>query len=371
MASVHRISTAPQLTGGAGRPRHPGMHEPMLRDEAEEDDPLATMMTEMTRALDADGVLVAWHDDGGEPIFLFSDGDCEPASMTEQAMRDCAAEAAVRGAAGSRWLTLDDEQSAGFLTTSIPASGGLVTVTTFFRRIGESTRTRARDGATRLLPLLKPFFHLWSQRRRAMSRVRGLTAAMNKSDLGVVLVNRHGEITFANAGAEALIAQADGLRRTGATLCATKLTDTLRLQAAIEHVIAGIDSGSAPVVALTRRARRPLMVAVVAGDPSPGGATESAAILYLFDPEQDLRPLLEPACKLYGLSPVEAKLACLLADGLCLTAAAERIHVREQTARSYLKQIFLKTDTNRQAELVWLLLKSSIRTAPGCHANLI
>lgn len=372
MATVHRMSAALNFTDGEGRRRNASVHDLMLRSEAEEDDdPLASMMSEMTRTLEADGVLVAWHDDGREPVFLFSDGVCEPMSQAECAMRESAAQAALRGGAGSHWLTLGEDDAAGLLTTSIPASGGLVTVTTIFRRISDTTRMRARDGAARLLPLLKPFFRLWSQRLRVVSRMRGLTAAVNKSDVGVVLVNRHGEITFSNTAAEALVADGDGLRRTGAILGGNKLADTLRLQAAIEHVIAGADGGSAPVVALTRRTRRPLMVAVVAGDLPPAGATDSAAILYVFDPEQDLRPLLQPACKLYGLSPVETKLTCLLADGLCLTAAAERMHVREQTARSYLKQIFLKTDTNRQAELVWLMLKSSVRTAPNCHIGFV
>ena len=75
-----------------------------------------------------------------------------------------------------------------------------------------------------------------------------------------------------------------------------------------------------------------------------------------------LTPLVEPACKLYALTPVETRLACLLARGVSLAEAAEAMHVREQTARSYLKQIFLKTETKRQAELVWLMLKSSVRT---------
>lgn len=380
MSGMGRVTTALRSIG-AVRPRPQPSRDLIVAAAAGEedgDDPLASMMGEMARALDADGVLVAWHDDGGDPVFLFADGACEPASPAERAMRESAAQAAVRGVPGSQWRTLDDGGASGLLTTSIPASGGLVTITTFFRRIGETTRVRARDAATRLLPLLQPFFRLWSQRLRAMSRVRGLTAAVNKSDVGILLVNRHGELTFANAAAEALIAHGDGLRRSGAMLSGAKLADTLRLQAAIEHVISAAEGGAvvpaaqaAPVVALNRGGRRPLMAAVVAGDPSPAGAVESAAIIYVFDPEQDLRPLLEPACKLYGLSPVETRLACLLADGVSLAEAAERMRVREQTARSYLKQIFLKTETNRQAELVWLMLKSSVRTAPGCHASFV
>jgi DNA-binding CsgD family transcriptional regulator len=110
---------------------------------------------------------------------------------------------------------------------------------------------------------------------------------------------------------------------------------------------------------------------VVPSDGVEAGSEGAAAAIYLFDPGQDLQLRLEPACRFYGLSPVETRLACCLAEGGSVVEAAERIRVREQTARSYLKQIFIKTATNRQAELVSLLLKSCIRTAPECSIGLV
>src|SRR5690606_12803303 len=48
-------------------------------------------------------------------------------------------------------------------------------------------------------------------------------------------------------------------------------------------------------------------------------------------------------------------------DHLTLSKAAERLDLQEQTARTYLKHIFEKTDTHRQAQLVELMLKSAVR----------
>lgn len=338
---------------------------PTLACDTERDEPLATMMDAVSAAMEADGVLVAWHDGEHEPVLIFAGGDFPlEASIPMQP-------ASRMPGASSEWQLGEDTQAGGAFVTSIPAGGGTVTITSLFRRIGDTTRPRARDAAARLLPLVQPFFRLWSARRQLLSRVRGLTAAVDKSDVGIVLLDADGIPIFTNAVAAALIAENDGLRRSGALLGGTRLADTLRLHAAVEHVIAGGGGGPAPVVALQRRGRRPLLAAVVASEAEPGHAEESAAIIYLFDPERDLAPLVEPACKLYGLSPVETRLTCLLADGMNLADAAVRMRVREQTARSYLKQIFLKTETNRQAELVWLMLKSSVRTAPGCRASLV
>ena len=47
--------------------------------------------------------------------------------------------------------------------------------------------------------------------------------------------------------------------------------------------------------------------------------------------------------------------------GESLGVAAQHLGVQQQTARSYLKHIFAKTETNRQADLVQLMLKSAIR----------
>ncbi|MGJ3626992.1 helix-turn-helix transcriptional regulator [Sphingomonas sp. MMS24-JH45] len=93
-------------------------------------------------------------------------------------------------------------------------------------------------------------------------------------------------------------------------------------------------------MALPRADRRPLMAAVGSGEGEAAGADAPAAMLYLFDPEQDLAAVIAPACKLYGLSPEECGSPCLLADGMSLADAAQAMHVREMTARSYLKQIF-------------------------------
>lgn len=346
-------------------------------DDADGFEPLSSVVREIARELEADGVLVVWHEQMREPVRLFWDGDCVPSSTVEHDMIEAASQMA-RGhpdRALSEWCA-PGHGGGGLLTTGIPSDEGVVTVTTMYRKAGGPTRLRVREAAARLLPLVQPFFRLWTMRFKMLSRVRGLTAAINYSDVATLLVNRDGQLLFANDAAEALIAAKDGLRRSGSLLSGTKLADTLRLQAAIEHVVATNEGGTtparaAPVVALTRERRRPLLAAIVANRAPSAGTGESAAIVYIFDPEQDLRARLEPACKLYGLSPVETKLTCLLADGTSLADAAERMRVREQSARSYLKQIFLKTDTNRQAELVWLMLKSSVRTAAGCPTTFV
>lgn len=334
-----------------------------------DDDPLGAIMTAMTQEIEADGVMVALHERHRDPVVLFAQG----AGETTGDCMDYVLAPAWPGGAEDEWSVMQGDSSVGLMTTSIQAGRAMVTVTAVFRRLGDTTVTRARTALARVRPLLRPFVRLWAQGRRSRSQVRALTSAVNQTGIGIVLVNERGEPGFLNAAAQALLAEGDGLRLSNTLLGGNTLADTLRLQVAVEHVLGGNggESAAAPVVALGRTARRPLMAAVVPIDRDADAGADGAAVIYIFDPEQDLCTLLDPACRLYGLSPVESRLTCLLADGLTLADAAKRMRVRELTARSYLKQIFLKTDTNRQAELVWLMLKSSVRTAPGRSANFV
>jgi DNA-binding CsgD family transcriptional regulator len=58
----------------------------------------------------------------------------------------------------------------------------------------------------------------------------------------------------------------------------------------------------------------------------------------------------------YGLTKAEARLASNLADGASLPSMAQAFDVKLTTIRSQLQQVFAKTGTSRQAELVALLL---------------
>ena len=54
----------------------------------------------------------------------------------------------------------------------------------------------------------------------------------------------------------------------------------------------------------------------------------------------------------FGLSPAEARLVALLIAGASLRSCAKALGITYETARTYLKSVFYKTGTHRQAELV-------------------
>jgi DNA-binding CsgD family transcriptional regulator len=69
----------------------------------------------------------------------------------------------------------------------------------------------------------------------------------------------------------------------------------------------------------------------------------------------------------FGLTPAEAKLALHLVAGETLRAAAAKLSITYETARTELKNIFNKTGTCRQAELVIVIVTAvpQLRSNPS------
>jgi DNA-binding CsgD family transcriptional regulator len=90
----------------------------------------------------------------------------------------------------------------------------------------------------------------------------------------------------------------------------------------------------------------------------PGRTVRDAvASVLLSDPEIGTEPAVEMLRGLHDLTPAEAELVGHLARGCSLEEAARARGVSIHTVRSQLKQVFSKTGTSRQGELVQLVLR--------------
>ncbi len=337
---------------------------------------LAAFVAEVGRDIGSDGSFGCLYEDENEPALLFGNGECDP---QRRSFDPLAAGAALPPASAlpsvPSWSTPDARSGGGLLLSlCAPAGRGHVLIGCWFASDTRVAQRRALRRASALASAIRAVVRLWNGARLADANPANSTGALDALQHGVVLIDREGHVRFVNAAARAIIARRDGLHLHGRMLCANRMGDTARLQAALSHSIgtgAGSRAAGEPVVKIQRDAGRPLIVTVVPHARQHGSRHWLAASAILFDPDEDLDSRIEPVCRLYGLSPVEAKLTCLLAGGACLLSAATTLNVREQTARSYLKQIFVKTGTNRQAQLVSVMLRSAVRTAGGSYAPLL
>jgi DNA-binding CsgD family transcriptional regulator/PAS domain-containing protein len=226
--------------------------------------------------------------------------------------------------------------------------------------------------ASRLYPVMSRYVRLWWLHRMERRRANSLSAALDLSDVGVMLLDRSASLLFANSRATALLRRKDGLRHNESFIAAAEPRDDLRLQAALQRAIYSnlLDSGddedrnNAPFVTLQRSDHQRALIATVMNVENAAiDPRDPAVIVYLFDPEQSVEQTLAPVCRVYRLTAVETRLVQHLVNGIRLSQAAERMQIRPDTARAYLKQIFAKTMTNRQIDLVRLMYASMTRTS--------
>lgn len=81
-----------------------------------------------------------------------------------------------------------------------------------------------------------------------------------------------------------------------------------------------------------------------------------AAAMVVSDPDSVSEPAATALARLFELTPALARLAAALAAGRTLAEYAESASITQGTARWHLKELFARTGTSRQADLVRLLL---------------
>jgi len=186
----------------------------------------------------------------------------------------------------------------------------------------------------------------------------GLARAIDRFDFGVILLDPDVSPWFANAKALRLLDAGDGIRRAGHAIAATDFDDAVRLQTAIRHDSVSADSFH--VLLLHRTRARPMIAVVASLGCQRDLWSKPATALYLLDPDRDTGAMVTALCRAYGLTATESTLAVHLVGGATIENAAGRMRIQTQTARAYLKQVFAKTGTHRQAELVRAILSGIV-----------
>lgn len=82
-------------------------------------------------------------------------------------------------------------------------------------------------------------------------------------------------------------------------------------------------------------------------------------VVFITDPAALNLPSVASLVKLFGLTEKQAKVALEFVTGATYRVAARRQRISEETVRSHVKAIYLKTRVNRQADLVRLVLSLS------------
>ncbi|MCB1685755.1 MAG: hypothetical protein R3E82_08690 [Pseudomonadales bacterium] len=190
-----------------------------------------------------------------------------------------------------------------------------------------------------------------AERYRLVRSIASLSLrALDQLDFGVLLLSAGGEVLAMNQFTGRLLEEASGL-----ALCDGRLlAQTPRAQSCVNRLLTRRGPGTAASAALVPPdvAMPITMTAVDTGSLEP----DTGTLLIINCPELAFDERLHLLVERFALTPVEQELARGLLQGFSLRDAGAGAGLSYETSRWYLKQLFAKTDTHRQSELLRLLL---------------
>jgi DNA-binding CsgD family transcriptional regulator len=214
----------------------------------------------------------------------------------------------------------------------------------------------------RLLPYLERSLRAGQMLKRSQTVRQVALDALDVMPIGVILVSLGGAVLAANKVARDIMAGRDVLTigRNGLEVVAEGRKMRFRdMLASVAKPRERNRASRPPAFSLVRPAGlRPLSL-LISPVRVPSESTawdEPAAVLFIGDPEHSGEIDESRLRQIYGLTGAEARIAALLARGYRLDEIAAMLDVAYETTRKHLKQIFGKTGTGRQADLVRMVM---------------
>jgi DNA-binding CsgD family transcriptional regulator/PAS domain-containing protein len=216
------------------------------------------------------------------------------------------------------------------------------------------------ETARRLHPHVIRAFNLSRKFADIRAHSDGLVEALDRSLHGVLLLDDAGRIDHANVVAERLLREPEGLRVVGGRLGAWRGDLDRRLEALIGRAArrdwASRTGGSMVLPTPSRALPLSLTVAPLRAD-RPLARTGYSVLVCVTDLEAGVSLPAQRLRDLFGLTRAEGRVALALFEGASPREAADRLGVSPNTVRVHLAHVFEKTGTNRQSELIRLMMR--------------
>ena len=211
-----------------------------------------------------------------------------------------------------------------------------------------------------LLPHIRQFVHVQQSLVKAGALGPSLDDLLDNSRLGVIHLDRRGQIMAVNDRARHILRHGDGLSDRNGLLCARLPEDHVRLGRLLADALPTSGAAAVSGSMLLHRATVPLpfvLHVTPALVPQPDfGVRHVAALVLIVEPGKASRidPTLVAAT--LGLTPVESRIAAWLAEGKTVQDIATATGRKEDSVYWNMKQIYHKCGISRQVDLVRLVL---------------
>jgi DNA-binding CsgD family transcriptional regulator len=212
-----------------------------------------------------------------------------------------------------------------------------------------------------LTPHLQRAFALQKRISRSATVNGALAGVVDRLPHGVVVVDEQRKILSMNPAAAGLLERGDDFVRRDGELQPREPRSAAAFTAVVDAAIAttrGRHVQASGCTSIPSRSGGPGMTVMAL--PLRGAKREAGAGAVILISTDEARPAVDEGLLggLYGLTPAEARVASLLAQGQEIEQIARRLRISRNTARTHLRHVFDKTRTHRQGDLVSLLLSS-------------
>lgn len=185
---------------------------------------------------------------------------------------------------------------------------------------------------------------------------------LDRNPTGIVILDGLGRIVLANRAARAMAAANDSFTLGGDGIAALRPQDNValgRLIGGAAHASGGTALPGGGALKLPRRNGRrdyAVIVAPLARRDSILSSLMPAACVLITDPDASAMHSAAMLREVYGITPAEHRLVARLLGGDTPEQAAQALGIGMPTVRSQLASIFRKTETERQPDLIRLLV---------------
>ncbi len=250
----------------------------------------------------------------------------------------------------------------------IRVDGGMLTHVVLTRRPEEDDFLPAQVELCRLFA--RHAKHAMQAREAVYARNlvrRGLSEIMSQRGIGAAIVDAEGRPLYANETCIEIIEELNAsgtINHHDPTPTGRGRAQRLELPREIQKRMGEV-SAKCPITIVCEKDEGdyPIVFHIhqVALHDAFSAMNQIAYAIVAMDPERAIHLDAESISQAYQLTPSEARVSALIAVGERIEAAAAVLGITPSTARTHLKRIFEKTRTNRQAELVKLLLDTARR----------
>jgi DNA-binding CsgD family transcriptional regulator len=199
---------------------------------------------------------------------------------------------------------------------------------------------------------------------------------VDQMSIATVLLDENRQVLKTNTLASVILKEKDGIRLVEGKLQIDRNKDNTQFRQIILAALSAhtgrqagqhLDrhSGQQSCVVEALSIERPsgkaplgLIIRTIPNNEWAEGQSKPTIAIFIGDPAKKAKASSQVLAKLFQLTPAQARLAMLLANGASLDDAVAELAISRNTGRAHLRAIFSKTGVTQQTQLVSLLLKS-------------